>query len=253
MTQFGKILVLLNLALALMLAAWSFNVYANGVDWTDHKDAKSTPPRMGEFAVRAAKLDDLWKGVAPAQKDWLDQRDALAKEEKHLAEERIWYDKELRYVLVGPAKNKGISDISLAPQPDAKNGQILLDDQGFPQLVPIRDPNNNPLQLQSLAEYNKDDETILKDIDAQIAAHAANIAEAVALTDKIVGDKTKGVRGLQQRIYDEQAKNADIVAETKLIEPQLINTMVEAQLVNKRHAQMVKRIEELKKTKVASK
>jgi len=39
----------------------------------------------------------------------------------------------------------------------------------------------------------------------------------------------------------------------ELVEPQLINTLVEAQLVNKRHAQMVRRIAELKRTKVASK
>ena len=253
MTLFGKILVLLNLALALMLAAWSFNVYANGVDWTDRKDAKSTPPRMGEFAVRAAKLDELWKNVAPAQKDWLDQRDVLAKEERRLAEERVWYDKELHYVLFGPAKNKNVLNVATADKPDAKNGQILLDEQGYPQLVPIRDPNGNALQLQSLAEYNRDDETVLKDIEAQIAAHAANISESNALTDKIIGDKAKGIRGLQQRIYDEQAKNAEVLAESKLIEPQFINTMVEAQLVNKRHDQMTKRIEELKKTKVASK
>ncbi|HEY7327687.1 MAG TPA: hypothetical protein VH592_08610 [Gemmataceae bacterium] len=253
MTMFAKILVLLNLALALMLAAWSFNVYANGIDWTDHKDTKSTTPRIGRFAERAAKLDELWKGVAPAQKDWLDQRDELAKEERRLAEERIWYDKELSNVLVGPAKNKGIFDIAVADKPDAKNGQILLDDQGYPQLAPIRGPGGDPLQLQSLAEYNKDDEGILKDIDAQIAAHAANIAESNGLTDKIIGDKAKGIRGLQQRIYDEQAKNADVLAETKLIEPQFINTMVEAQLVNKRHDQMFKRIEELKKRKIASK
>ena len=71
MTLFGKILVLLNLALALMLAAWSFNIYTNGIDWTDHKDTKTTPPRMGQFAVRAAKLDELWKGAPPVQKDWL--------------------------------------------------------------------------------------------------------------------------------------------------------------------------------------
>jgi hypothetical protein len=252
MTKFGKVLVLLNLALALMLAAWSFNIYTNGIDWTDRKT-----PRMGEFAKRAAKLDELWKSVAPVQQDWLRERAALAKEERSLVEERIWYDKEIRYVLVGPAKNKGILEVAIAPQDDpntgVKNGQILLDAQGHPQLEPIRDPENKPLQLQSLAEYNNEDDGILKEIEKLVAAHSAQIAEASALTDKIIGDKDKGIRGLQSRINDEQAKNADLLAEIKLIEPQFINTLVEAQLVNKRHDQMHRRIEELKKTKVASK
>jgi hypothetical protein len=252
MTRYGKILVFLNLGLAIMLAAWSFNIYANGIDWTDHKT-----PRMGQFAIRAAKLDELWKSVPPVQKDWLDQRAALAKEEKSLADERTWYDNEIRYVLAGPAKNKGIFDVALADQDDpntgVKKGQILLDAQGLPQLVPIRDPENKPLQLQSLAEYNKEDDGILKDIEQLVAQHSAQIAEATALTDKIIGDKAKGVRGLQQRINDEQAKNADLLAEIKLVEPQFLNTLVEAELVNKRHDQMKKRIEELKRTKVASK
>ena len=63
MTLLGKLLVVFNLAFALMLAAWSFSIYANGIDWTVPKDAKSEPPKLGEFAIRAAKLDELWKGV----------------------------------------------------------------------------------------------------------------------------------------------------------------------------------------------
>ena len=257
MTLYGKILVLLNLGLALMLAAWSFSIYANGIDWTDRKDDKSTPPKMGQFAIRAARLDELWKRVAPVQKDWLEERTDLATEEKALAAERLWYDKEIQYVLNGPAKGKGILEVALAPQDDpqtgVKKGQILLDNQGLPQLAPIRDPNNAPLQLQSLAEYNKENENVLREISEVMAAHVAQIVEANQLTDKIIGDKEKGIRGYQQRINDEQTKNDEVIAELKLVEPLLINTLVEAQLVNKRNAQMTKRIEELKKVKVASK
>lgn len=252
MTLYGKIFVLLNMALALMLAAWSFNIYANGVDWTDRKT-----PRLGQYAIRAAKLDELWKSVPPVQQDWLRERAALASEEKRLADERVSYDKEIGYVLVGPAKNKGIFQVAIAPNDDpatgVKRGQILLDAKGFPQLTAILGPMNNPLQLMSLAEYNKEEDSILREIEKLVAVHSANIAEAVALTDKIIGDKAKGIRGLQQRINDEQAKNADLLAEISLVEPQFLNTLVEAQLVNKRNAQMLQRIEELKRTKVASK
>jgi len=257
MTRFGKLLVFLNLGLAVMLAAWSFNLYVNGIDWTDRKDTKTTPPKMGQFALRAAQLDELWKNVAPAQKDWLGERNKLANEEKRLAAERLWYDKEVRYVLYGPAKARGIREIALAVKDDpttrVKRGEVLLDAQGYPQLVPIRDPANVPLQLQSLAEYNKEAEGIQKDIEQLMAQHAAQIAEANALTDKIIGDKSKGVRGLQQRINDEQDKNAGVLAEIKLVEPQLLNTLVEADLVNKRRAQMKRRIDELKRAKVVSK
>jgi hypothetical protein len=247
MTLLGKLLVVFNLAFALILAAWSFNIYANGIDWTDSKDTKSTPPKMGEFAIRAAKLDELWKGVAPVQKEWGDARHNLADEEARLAADRQRYDKEIRDVLAGPAKGKGISEVAI------EKGQILLDDQGFPKMVPPRDPMNNPLQLLSLREYNEEDEKLQQSIQGIIEQHQKQIDEANKLTDLIIGDKAKGIRGLQQRINDEKAKNADVLAEMELVRPQYINTLVEAQLINKRHAQMIKRIEELKKLKVASK
>lgn len=255
MTLFGKLLVLFNLAFAVFLAGWAFNVYANGIDWTDSKDKGSPPAPLGEFAKRAVKLDELWKSVAPTQLNWLTQRDKLRKEEASLVADRIWYDKEIRYVLDGPAKGKGISEVTIAAKDDdkigVKKGQILLDDKGYPLMVPMRDQNNNPLQLSSLDEYNKEDEMLLRSIGEVIAKHEKQIAEAAELTDLIIGTKT--ARGFQQRINEEKSKYEQLLVEMKLVEPQYINTLVEAQLINKRHAQMVKRIEELKKLKVASK
>jgi hypothetical protein len=249
MTLLGKLLVVFNLGFSLMLAAWSFSIYANGIDWAN--------PKTGQFAIRAAKLDELWKGVAPAQADWSSARNKLANEETRLAAERVWYDQQLHYVLHGSAKGKGINEIAIAPKDDAaarvQKGQILLDDQGNPLLVPPRDPMGNPLQLSSLDEYNKEDGDLLRSLRLVMETNEKQIEDANRLTDLIIGDKAKGIRGFQQRINDEQAKNAAILAEMELVRPQYINTLVEAQLVNKRQAQMKKRIEELKKWKVASK
>lgn len=263
MTLLGKILVMFNLGLSVMLAAWSFNLYANGVDWTDSKSKGTPPAPTGQFAIRAAKLDELWKGVPAVQADWLRGRARLSEEETRLAGERVWYDKEIRYVLAGPAKGRWVSQVAIAAKDTEQivggerilihKGEILLDDQGNPKLEPVLDPMNAPLQLQSLAEYNVENERILNEIAAQIKRHEGQIEEAKGLTDKIIGDKAKGIRGFQQRINDEQAKNAAVLAEMKLVEPQLLNILVEAQSVNKRHDQMTKRIEELKKIKVAGK
>ena len=251
MTRLGKVLVLLNLGLSVVLATWAFSIYSNSIDWTNRKT-----PRMGQFAIRDAKLTELWKGVDPVETDWLRERAQLAKEEQLLAAERVWYDKEIRYVLVGPAKGQGILEVALAAQDDpgtgVKKGQVRLKD-GYPQLVPILDPNNAPLSLKSLREYNIEDEGILREIASLIEQHQKQIEEANALTDRIIGDPAKGKRGLQQRINDEQAKNAEVIAELKLVEPHFINTLVEARQVNKRHEQMKRRIDELKKVNVASK
>jgi hypothetical protein len=257
MTRLGKILVLLNLGLSVMLAAWAFNQYANGVDWTDSKSKSAPPVPTGQYAIRAAKLDELWKGVAPNQVDWLRERGRLAQEEVDLAKERVWYDAEIRHVLDGPTRGNPVQEVAVAAKDDAaaglQKGDIILGPDGNPKLVPVLDPSNAPLQLQSLAEYNVENDGILKAIAEQMKKHEAQIEEAKVLTDKIIGDKAKGIRGLQQRINDEQAKDAAILAEMKVVEPQLINTLVEAHFVNNRHNQMAKRIEELKKIKVAGK
>ncbi|MHB1426232.1 MAG: hypothetical protein ACYC3I_23960 [Gemmataceae bacterium] len=257
MTLFGKLLVIFNLAFAVLLAAFSYSIYVNGVDWTDSKSKGPPPVPTGQFAIRAVKIDELWKGLPPAQADWARERARLLREETSLADDRGWYDKEIRYVLAGPAKNKPLSEVAFAAKDDAntgvRKGQVLLDDRGHPQMVPVRDSAGAPLQLQSLAEYNVQDVGILNSLAQIMAAHAMQIAQSNEYTDKIIGDKAKGIRGLQERIYDEQAKNAAMLAELSQVEPLVINTMVEAQLINKRHDQMVKRIEELKKIKVASK
>ena len=70
MTLLGKILVLVNLGIAVMLAAWSFSIYASGVDWTAIKSKGTPSVPIGQFAIREDKLTELWKSVAPAQGDW---------------------------------------------------------------------------------------------------------------------------------------------------------------------------------------
>jgi hypothetical protein len=263
MTLLGKALVFLNLAFALLLAGWAFNLYANGIDWTDHKE-NNVP--VGEFAIHEAKLDELWKAIPPAQANWLEDGDKLQEAEARLAADRVWYDKEMRHVFVGPTNDNPVGQVVVAdkddPKTGVKKGQILLDgkaraglgkdDKGYPLLAPLRDRAGNP--LKSLEEYNDEDRKVLVAIEEVMQKHEKQIAEANRLTDKIIGDKDKGIRGLQQRIEDEKDKAAVLVDERKkLIRPQLVNTIVESELILKRKDQLEKRIEELKKSKVASK
>jgi hypothetical protein len=250
MTLLGKALVFLNLAIGLMLAGWAFSLYANGIDWTGRKEG-NVP--VGEFAIHEAQLDELWKTVPLAQTNWLEDRDKLQKAEARLAADRVWYDEKMRHVFFGPTKDQPVGQVTVAAKDDPKTGvqkgQILLDDKGYPQLTPLRDRANNP--LKSLAEYTDEDDKVLLALEDVMKKHEKQIEEANKLTDLIIGSKDK--RGLQKRIEDEKAKDVDVLEEQKLVRPQLINTVVESELILKRKAQLEKRIEELKKFKVASK
>lgn len=256
MTLLGKALVFFNLAFALLLAGWAFSMYANGIDWTDHKEG-NVP--TGEYAVHEARLDEMWKAVPLAQARWRQEQGTLEKAEKALDADRVWYDKEMTHVFAGPTVKANpanpVGEVSIAakddPKTGVKKGQVALDDKGFPLLVPLRDRAGNP--LESLAEYNDKDDKVLKDLKDVMDKHEKQIAEANRLTDLIIGDKAKGVRGLHQRIQDEKAKDAGVLDEQELIKPQLINTVVESELILKRRNQLEKRVDELKKANVARK
>lgn len=255
MTLLGKALVFLNLAFAFLLAGWSFSMYANGLDWTDHKEG-AVP--AGEFAIHEAKLDEMWKNLPPAQTNWREEQGVLKSVEERLAADRVWYDKEMRHVFVGPTIKANpvnpVGEVAFSkadPKKGIKGGQVLLDDKGFPQLLPLKDRAGSP--LESLAEYADKDVNVLRTIEDVIAKHEKQIAEANELTDRIIGDKAKGTRGFQQRIEDERTKNARLLAEQDLIKPQLINTVVESELILKRKGQLERRVDELKKANVARK
>lgn len=254
MTKLGKALVLFNLAFGLMLAAWAFSLYANGIDWSDRK-AKTPLETAGEYTIHESQLDELWKGIPPAQANWLDERQKVLNEEARLAAERAWYDVEMKHLYLAANAANPVGEIAFAQKDDDKNGikkgQILLDNKGHPQMVPMRDPAGNP--LLSLSVYTKKDDDILQSLDAVNKKQQEQIEEANKLTDLIIGDEKAGRRGLYRRYLDEKAKDADMLAEQKLVRPQLINTVVEAELILKRKNQLEKRIEELKKIHVASK
>jgi hypothetical protein len=248
MTVFGKILVFVNLALSLMMATWAFGV------WTNRIDFSNTPPKTdqsaGEYAKRAAEIDLLWAGLPSAETGWKDARRDLLREEAERVADRAWYHTEMDHL-----RNRASSTIpartvvyAANDQPGAKRGLILIDrNTGRPTMAPALDAAGGP--LQSLAFYIDAEQKRLAELDQVQTKHEAQIAEAVDLTERLVGKP--GVKGLQQRLVEERNKRAEIVLETELIQPLLVNAAVDVQLVSKRNNSLKARVEELKKVGVA--
>jgi hypothetical protein len=249
MTMLGKLLLMFNLAFSLMLAAWSFSLYANRIDWSNNK-AKADQPD-GEFTVRDAQIVKLWDAVRPAEASWRNSRAALLNQEARRVVERTWYNKQMNHVFKDATAANPIGELTFAAKEDdrTKAGQLVMDNNGDPVLNPLKDIGGHP--LKSLAAYNEDNQKVLKSLEEVARKHTAQIEEAIKLTQQLVGEKD-GPRGLQQRILDEKAKSAAVMAEQALIRPMLVNTVVQSELIVKRRRALEKRIEELKKIGVAS-
>jgi hypothetical protein len=256
MTKTGKILVVLNLALSVCMASWAFGVWSNRIDFSDTKATAEQPG--GEFAQRAVQIDALWATVPPAEQAWKTARaDLLERESRRLAD-RGWFEDELSHIRTKadpkdrdhPCRTVKYAAANDDP-PGARKGEVVLDPAtDRPALENANDRAGN--RLWSLRYYAEKEQGILRDMEAAQKDHEKQIKEAVALTERIVGTKepTK-TKGLQQRLLDERKKRDDVVAEEELIQPQLINAVVESELILKRRKALELRIEELNKIGVA--
>jgi hypothetical protein len=248
MTVLGKLLVLVNVFISVFLATWAFGVWTNRIDWSN---AKGGPDKVaGEFARRDALLTTLYAAVPPAEAAWQAERSELFDQEHRRAEDRAWYQAQLDHLRGKATAADPARTLVYADQDDEqrglKKGQLALDPKtGRPLLVAAKDRAGNP--LVSLAAYDAAEQSVLATIEGVQAKYEEQIKQATALTESLIGPK-----GLQQRLADEKKKRADVVAEEKLVRPLLINSVVESDLVLKRHRALLQRIDELKRVGVAA-
>jgi hypothetical protein len=249
MTLFGKILVVINLALSLAMATWAFGVWSNRIDFSNTKGTGEQA--AGEFARRSAQIEALSPKVAPALAAWENaQRDLTERAQRRLAD-LAWFQDEMDHLRNKATRDDPARMIAYAAEPNEakgiRRGEILLDETGRPVVVPAKERSGAP--LQSLAHYVAEEQKVLASMEAVQKKHADQINEAVQLTERLVG--TPGNKGLQQRLQEERRKRIDVVAEEEVVRPQLINGVVDSELILKRRKALEARIEELKKVGVA--
>jgi hypothetical protein len=248
MTVFGKILVMLNLALSLMLAAWAFGVWSDRIDFSNTK--ASGERTAGEFARREAELASLWEGVRPAEAGWQLARADLRAQEKQRDSDLAWYYDQVQHLLGKPNPAEPVKVVVWADRDDEKlgvrRGQVALDPRTLrPVMAPAKDAAGNP--LLSLAAYDAEERKVLSSIDEVQNKFQKQVDQAIAYTEQLLGPK-----GLQQRLLAEKGKLADVQAEEKLVRPLLVNTAVDSELVFKRQKSLEERVKELERVGVAA-
>ncbi|HEV3258301.1 MAG TPA: hypothetical protein VG013_15585 [Gemmataceae bacterium] len=224
-TQLGKVLVVINLVLSLVLAGLALGIYTNRIDWSGPLKPVSGEAAQGELGKRKDEFQHWLTLVNSADSDWQQETAALVGVEKQRPADQKWYADQLD-ILEGRDRNgKDVRGPIAELAYDPKSGQLGVDNTGHPKLLRI--------PLQSRQTYLRDlaSKRIAIDKEIEIIANLQTQQEALTLEINGVEGKQRGLRNL---IAEAKRATMDSEAEVKYLEPLLINRLVEGQLLAKR-------------------
>ncbi len=248
MTFLAKLLVLINLVLCVVMAAWALALYTNRVNWSD-PDKKT-----GLYVEIQKKLKEEGTAYPPAAVRWYNAREqVLVREtgkapfdkslEKHFASrpaDHVWYALELQHPLYTATAQSPAREVKR----DA-TGQPILDANNFDRPVMERAKGRDGKDLLSLKYYNERELIVLKDLESEYAKQQNAIADDLAYTDLMNGvGKNKG---LKQRLTEEREKYLTIEKDQEAIESQLIFASASTQAIRDRLEQLKERKGQLEK------
>jgi hypothetical protein len=263
MTRAGQILVFVNLAFCALLAAWAVVNYVVRPQWGQANDAGKMVG--GELKTISDELDTEIKGYAPAAAAWAQARDDVMAREAGLSAvqakreqfagrwaDRLWYENELRLL------RSTATDASPAHVVDRDpTGQLKLDPANYnrPKVSPATERDQKK-PLRSLAYYDKQDGDVLAKTYDELLKLIGNpdsknpdLKEGLIQKDTKLTDRMNGPKGLKQRLEDERAKGKALDLELSLMEPVLVNAALGSQTIVDRDDELLRRIEQLNKSR----
>jgi hypothetical protein len=258
-TLVGKILVLLNVALALLMAAFALGVYTRNIEWSadTKKSAQETVARVKalqeELSPSSTKPGTgLWAQLAAAEQYWKDPTqegqgthpDAYTRVElfeQIRPRNQKWYADQLTELVETPNQIK---------KPSYKDGRLEvlkfnLQVYGQPKMVEATDGAGRA--LRGFKSYKQEYDQRQQEIVAAMKELNKWIDRDAELTEKIGGE-----HGLRFQIAREIDKTQRVVAEQDYLKPLLVNTAVESDLLVQRREQLEARVKELQGVGVAS-
>ena len=243
MDLFGKILVLINFGLSLVMAAVGGAVLYYRVDWSDAPAPPDGSAPEGELVHRIAKIKEVLALVRPAEAAWRDARATLLTQEDRRKKDQVWYVAELEHLRTGDALKNPILALVFdkgRTVPDPMNNNL-------PQMAPVTDRFGKA--LQSRTWYIGQQATVTADTTAVLDKIAKSVKEDADLTDRLNGSEKS--RGLYQRAKDEQVKQGDIDKEMELVLLAEGQVRADSQLLMLRKRALEARVKELEKPGVA--
>lgn len=274
MTPFAKMLVFVNVVIALILTGWTTALYTERVDWAPRpgpEEGKQTPGRLDDLkkqmdAYRVDKRD-------LAERRYQLELASLAKEEAR----RLAYVKWYADLLSAAETGKDVAGEELKPpvrvlvrKPAGKDDDPALTDFDMEKADPVK----IALEVDKEKKVTKEEElksadayrAQYKDLRTKLAEAEKKFAELLEehkkLSEEIVGiaemedgkpvlhkDGTprKSQLGLQDKRNFQLAYLKNCLDEQKYLAPLVNNTQAELVLLRKRNAALKLRLEELEK------
>lgn len=229
MTRLAKILVFVNVAVALLFAYWGVALYTNRVDWKNEAKEHEDP-------IRARQ-----KARAEAEPKWVAAGQQVVFAENLRPQYQKFYAEQINNLLAG---NQPVRTIAF------RNGQMMFDQQGRPFMEPLGTRKQKELQgLASIDTLQKNYTQLQAQINEVLQEVKNLVANEAQLTAQIIGQNMqKGLRTILAEVQDAERRAHD---EQEFLKPLLYNRQVEAQLLTERKERLQKRLKEVQSSSVA--
>jgi len=243
MTLFGKLLVFINVIFSVSLLAVALAVYTNRVDWGETK--ASAEQLEGELLKRQNRLKDAWRKLPGAEAQFLPARTELVGWEKQRVENQQWYAQEKESLVRGPAvADRPILEVQL----DKNNSQPEIDPRTQqPRMQPAKDAEGKPLERRE--SYDRDIKSAgdaITQINEQYVTAKQEAEKLTAGDAKVNKPGLVGEEGMPQRLKREQVKRERLGGEGGFPKPGVVNTAIEAQVLQVRRRALEARLQELR-------
>jgi hypothetical protein len=213
MTRLGKILVFVNLVLALGFMAWGIGIAGNRIDWgkTPEKPGRA----KGKLLEREEQFAEAKRQYEAAVARYNDADRKLRGLEKRRPEDQKYYRDELAKLETGMdagGKMSGTPVLELVYD----KGVLKLDPQQRPLLRPIdwQRPNQPLLDLTRLGqEFEKTHEELKK----EKAGLEVLLAQEKTLTEQLNGDG-RGKKGLRKQMDEVQEALVQCLGEKEFLQ-----------------------------------
>jgi hypothetical protein len=248
-TIFGKVLLLLNVALSLLGLSWAVFVFSNPVLGQQKLEEYKAQAEFGRRTARDALTEQIRATEALRVAEMGKVKGQPAPGELRYLE-RDWYDAELAHLKYGDPEGTA---------PDKKHAglqAIDLDDKGMkldpakgnrPLLVTLKDPENpaRPIDKPLVAQVKAREDAFASLIGKQIDTLVTIIASDIELTKQLDGSAEEKRKGLKRQVEEEQKKAQLLLDQLQDLRPLYVNSAVESELILRRQADLRKRYEEL--------